>query len=206
MNRRDSLQTVLRDTLVAAKTSAGERVYLGRVRPFDPDSSSDIPPAICVYVPAMEYKLKGIGPNRNYNEDLTFTLELWAKIDPGRLRDPKRIDELQERAINTITQQAIKALFSSDTFLQCFDLPPDVRIVFGMDLVTENRVGAAIAEFTGTRMRVNMLEPSETGTVYDDLKQIWVDTDITDVDPDVDLPMTDPDFPDLAQDIPDLDA
>jgi hypothetical protein len=203
VNRRNDIQALVKTTLIAAKTAAADRVYIGRVKPFDPDHSSDAPPAICIYAPKIEYKLKGVGNQYNYDEDVVFTLELWAKVSPSS--HPKFAEEIQDTALNVFVQQAVNALFGSEDFLQEFNFLPDVVLVYGMDMSSESRVGAAILEITGTRKKTTIVSETDLGLVYDDLQQIWIDTDITDPDPDVVLPMTTPNIPDLAQDIPDLE-
>lgn len=203
MNRRNDIQTLVKTTLIAAKTAAADRVYIGRVKPFDPDHSSDVPPAICIYAPKIEYKLKGVGNTFNYDEELVFTLELWAKVSPSM--HPKFAEEIQDTALNTFVQQAVNALFGNEDFLNLFNFLPDIVIVYGMDMSSESRVGAAIIEITGSRKKMTLVSDTDLGLVYSDLKQIWVDTDITDPDPEADLPMVAPAVPDLAQDIPDLE-
>lgn len=197
MQRREVIASLVKTVLVAAKTAAGNRVYISRVKPFDVEHSSDVPPAICIYMTRLSYTNKTVGVERGYEEDSVISLEVWAEIDG------KKNEELQDRVLNAFCQQIVKALFGSNDFLKLWDFRPDVTAVFGMDMSSQLRVGCAVLEFTGIRKKIDIATETELDITYDELQQIWIDHKLPPVDPDADLPLAE--NPDLKQDISGLE-
>lgn len=202
MDRRQTIMDTVESVLRAANTLARDRVYIDRTVAIESDRTDDKPPMINIYFNTMGFKRDG-GASSRWTETSMFHLECWAAVSPGRASKVKGDpDRLQSQAMNALAQQAVNALFKSQTFMSLFSEPPNVECVFGMDRNSEKSVACALIKFE--YISKGQL-PLTDDIVYDDLDQLWVDHEVRgstgDTAPDPEVIST---HPDLQQNIPDL--
>lgn len=159
----------LKAALIANVSIAGSRVYVHRMAPLDDDRNSLAGgvqfPCIVVYLPVETLTNRG-GRAGVYDQNVTWQIECWAEIDPGRAEDIEDADEVQIKAVWALAAQARVALMKDATFLSCIGTDPDFRAVYGSDRAGNSRAGAAVLEVTA-QIRTQLFADLLTGDLLE---------------------------------------